>query len=25
MIIVWPFDNASGIGTPDYGAIPDPQ
>jgi signal peptidase I len=25
MVIVWPFDNASGIGTPDYGAIPDPQ
>jgi signal peptidase I len=25
MVIVWPFGNASGIGTPDYGVIPAPE
>lgn len=25
MVIVWPFDHAGGLGTPDYGDIPPPQ
>ncbi|MFT5222178.1 MAG: signal peptidase I [Glaciecola sp.] len=25
MVIVWPFEHSGGLGTPDYGDIPDPQ